>query len=169
MSFAWGDGNRFPSLLLNPLGVYPKAGPTETPIQGVSYGGQLWDARALVLKLIQSAKRSLILIDNWATAETLDLFAKKRKGVKVTILTSEHYAVHPHPHMPKIPRHNSSDFCYTTPTHEIIMHTAENQIVVYPGVATLDMLAKRGRGVKIELADLKSQIVTSTIDVREAA
>ena len=91
MSFAWGDGNRFPSLLLNPLGVYPKAGPTETPIQGVSYGGQLWDARALVLKLIQSAKRSLILIDNWATAETLDLFAKKRKGVKVTIFTSEHY------------------------------------------------------------------------------
>ena len=33
----------------------------------------------------QSAKRSLILIDNWATAETLDLFAKKHKGVKVTI------------------------------------------------------------------------------------
>ena len=55
------------------------------------YDGQLWDARALVLKLIQSAKRSLILIDNWATAETLDLFAKKRKGVKVTIFTSEHY------------------------------------------------------------------------------
>ena len=65
---------------------------TQTPpIQGVFYDGQLWDARALVLKLVASAKRSLILIDNWATAETLDLFAKKRKGVKVTIFTSEHY------------------------------------------------------------------------------
>ena len=64
---------------------------TETPLQGVFYDGQLWDARALVLKLIGSAKRSLILIDNWATAETLDLFAKKRKGVKLTIFTSEHY------------------------------------------------------------------------------
>ena len=63
----------------------------ETPIQGVFYDGQLWDARALVLKLIQSAKRSLILIDNWATPETLDLFAKKRKGVKVAVVTSEHY------------------------------------------------------------------------------
>ena len=63
----------------------------EPPLQGVFYDGQLWDARALVLKLIQSAKRSLILIDNWATPETLDLFAKKRKGVKVTIITSEHY------------------------------------------------------------------------------
>ncbi|MBQ8124676.1 MAG: ORF6N domain-containing protein [Kiritimatiellae bacterium] len=64
---------------------------TETPLQGVFYDGQLWDARVLVLKLIQSAKRSLILIDNWATPETLDFFAKKRKGVKVTIITSEHY------------------------------------------------------------------------------
>ena len=65
---------------------------TQTPpMQGVFYDGQLWDARALVLKLVSSAKRSLILIDNWATAETLDLFAKKRKGVKVTVFTSEHY------------------------------------------------------------------------------
>ena len=63
----------------------------EPPLQGVFYDGQLWDARALVLKLIQSAKRSLILIDNWTTPEVLDLFAKKRKGVKVTIFTSEHY------------------------------------------------------------------------------
>ena len=61
------------------------------PVQGVFYDGQLWDARALVLKLVAGAKRSLVLIDNWATPGTLDLFAKKRKGVKVTIFTSEHY------------------------------------------------------------------------------
>ena len=60
-------------------------------VQGVFYDGQLWDARTLVLKLIAGAKRSLLLIDNWATAATLDLFAKKRKGVKVTIITSEHF------------------------------------------------------------------------------
>ena len=52
-----------------------------SPLQGVFYDGQLWDARALVLKLVASAKRSLILIDNWATAEVLDLFAKKRECV----------------------------------------------------------------------------------------
>ena len=61
------------------------------PIQGVFYDGQLWDARALVLKLIQSAKRSLILIDNWANTEVLDLFKRKHKGVRLTIFTSEHY------------------------------------------------------------------------------
>ena len=64
---------------------------SETPLQGVFYDGQLWDARALVLKLVSSAKRSLILIDNWTTAATLDLFTKKRKGVKVTVITSEHF------------------------------------------------------------------------------
>ncbi len=63
----------------------------EPPIQGVFYDGQLWDARALVLKLVAGAKRSLVLIDNWATAATLDLFTKKRKGVKVTVFTSQHF------------------------------------------------------------------------------
>ena len=65
---------------------------TQTPpMQGVFYDGQLWDARVLVLSLISRAKRSLILIDNWATAATLDLFAKKRKGVKVTVIRSAHF------------------------------------------------------------------------------
>ena len=68
------------------------------PIQGVFYDGQLWDARALVLQLVASAKRSLILIDNWAAPETLDLLAKKGKGVKVTVFTSEHYDKKNAPH-----------------------------------------------------------------------
>jgi hypothetical protein len=49
---------------------------------------------------------------------------------------------------------------------------AKKELIVidaYPGVATLDMPAKRGRGVKIELADLRSQNVTSKVDVKEAA
>ena len=72
---------------------------TQTPpLQGVFYDGQLWDARVLVLSLAARAKRSLILIDNWATVETLDLFAKKRKGVRLTIFTSEHYDKKGDPH-----------------------------------------------------------------------
>jgi hypothetical protein len=75
----------------------------EFPSQGVFYDGQLWDARALVLKLVSGAKRSLILIDNWATVETLDLFTKKRKGIKLTIFTSEHYD------KKHVPHHKISD------------------------------------------------------------
>ena len=63
----------------------------EVPSQGVFYNGQLWDARALVLSLVSRAKRSLILIDNWANTAVLDLFTKKREGVRLTIFTSEHY------------------------------------------------------------------------------
>ena len=72
---------------------------TQTPpLQGVFYNGQLWDARALIHSLISRAKRSLILIDNWANTEVLDLFAKKRKGVRLTIFTSEHYDKKHMPH-----------------------------------------------------------------------
>jgi hypothetical protein len=77
---------------------------TETPpLQGVFYDGQLWDARSLVLKLVSGAKKSLLLIDNWATVETLDLFTKKRKGVKLTIFTSQHYD------KKHVPHHKISD------------------------------------------------------------
>ena len=49
--------------------IFTELGTLEAPLQGVFYDGQLWDARALVLKLIGSARRSLILIDNWVTNE----------------------------------------------------------------------------------------------------
>ena len=70
----------------------------ETPTQGVFYDGQLWDARVFVERLVGCAKRSLLLIDNWVTVETLDLFAKKRKGVRLSIFTSEHYDKNGVPH-----------------------------------------------------------------------
>ena len=64
---------------------------TQTPpLQGVFYDGQLWDARAFVDKLVKRARKSLLLVDNWATVETLDMLAAKQKGVAVTVVTSEH-------------------------------------------------------------------------------
>ncbi len=64
---------------------------TQTPpLQGVFYDGQLWDARAFVDRLVKSARKSLILVDNWATVETVDMLAAKQKGVSVLVVTSEH-------------------------------------------------------------------------------
>ena len=60
------------------------------PLQGVFYDGQLWDARAFVDRLVKSARKSLLLVDNWATVETLDMLASKRAGVSVLVVTSEH-------------------------------------------------------------------------------
>ena len=61
------------------------------PLRGVFYDGQIWDAFALVERLIASAKKSILLIDNWANEVTLDMLAKKRKGVSVTVVTSQHF------------------------------------------------------------------------------
>ena len=75
----------------------------ELPLQSIFFQNKFWDAKSLLIKFIRRAKKELIVID------------------------------------------------------------------AYPGVATLDMLAKRGRGVKIELADLRSQNVTAKTNVKEAA
>ena len=58
------------------------------PIQGVFYEGQLWDACSLVEKLIGRAKKEILLIDSWVGPGTLDMLAKKRKGVKVEVVSS---------------------------------------------------------------------------------
>ena len=64
---------------------------TQTPpLRGVFYDGQLWDACSLVERLIMRAKTSILLIDNWIGTSTLDMLAKKCKGVSVTVVTSEH-------------------------------------------------------------------------------
>ena len=103
---------------------------TQTPpLQGVFYDGQLWDARALVLKLIGNAKRSLILIDNWATPEVLDLFAKKRADVKVTIFTSEHFDRKHTPHH-KISDADIKTFNAQYPTRRLTKHEGVSQISI---------------------------------------
>lgn len=60
------------------------------PTEGVFYDGQIWDARVLVDKLVGCAAKTILLVDNWATVETLDMLTGKRAGVSVTIVTSEH-------------------------------------------------------------------------------
>ena len=59
------------------------------PTEGVFYDGQLWDACSLVEKLIARAKSSILLIDSWVGVGTLDMLAKKRKCVAVTLVTSQ--------------------------------------------------------------------------------
>ncbi len=61
----------------------------EPPLQGVFYEGQLWDACSLVEKLIARARKSILLIDSWVGTGTLDMLAKKHKGVIVEIVSSE--------------------------------------------------------------------------------
>ena len=57
------------------------------PTQGVFFDGQVFDAYELASKIIRSAKQSIILIDNYINETTLVHLAKKKKHVKVLLLT----------------------------------------------------------------------------------
>lgn len=58
------------------------------PDQKVFYDGQVYDAKAFATKYILSARKTILLIDNWVDVVTLDMLAKKKRGVKVEIVTS---------------------------------------------------------------------------------
>ena len=59
------------------------------PKQGIFYDGQIFDAYLFVAKLIKSAKKSILLIDNYIDETTLQLFTKRKKDVTVTIYTQK--------------------------------------------------------------------------------
>ena len=58
------------------------------PVQGVFYDGQVFDAKAFAARHVWSARKSILLIDNWVDVATLELLSKKAKGVAVEIVTS---------------------------------------------------------------------------------
>lgn len=55
--------------------------------QGIFFQGQIFDAYSFFLKLIQKAKKDIILIDGYIDLSVLDRLAKKRENVLVTIYT----------------------------------------------------------------------------------
>lgn len=57
------------------------------PNQGVFFDGQVFDAYELASKIIRSAKKRIVLIDNYIDETTLTHLSKKAKGVKVLLLT----------------------------------------------------------------------------------
>ncbi len=56
------------------------------PTQGVFFDGQVFDAYELASKIIRSAKKSIVLIDNYIDEKSLTHLAKKESGVKVVLL-----------------------------------------------------------------------------------
>jgi len=57
------------------------------PKQGVFFDGQIFDAHNFVSDLVRSAEKSIILIDNFVDDTVLTLFAKRKSGVTLKILT----------------------------------------------------------------------------------
>ena len=59
------------------------------PKQGVFYNGQIYDAYTFVSDLIKSAKKQIILIDNYVDETVLTLLDKKENGVSAVIYTQQ--------------------------------------------------------------------------------
>ena len=57
------------------------------PKQDIFYDGQIFDAYIFIADLIKSAKRSILLIDNYIDESVLQLFTKRKRAVSVKIYT----------------------------------------------------------------------------------
>ena len=57
------------------------------PKQGIFYNGQIFDAYTLIADIIRSAKKSIILIDNYVDDTVLKQLAKRDEKVTATIFT----------------------------------------------------------------------------------
>ena len=57
------------------------------PVEGVFYDGQIFDAYAFASDLIRSARKRIILIDNYIDDSVLMMLAKREEGVTADIVT----------------------------------------------------------------------------------
>ena len=59
------------------------------PVEGIFYDGQIFDAYAQIISLIKQAKRSIILIDNYISTDTLTMLSNRSASVSATIYTRQ--------------------------------------------------------------------------------
>ena len=59
----------------------------EPPLQSIFYQNKFWDAKSLLIKFIRRANKELIVIDAYPGVATLDMLAKRGRGVKIELVT----------------------------------------------------------------------------------
>jgi hypothetical protein len=59
------------------------------PVEGIFYDGQIFDAYKFASDLIKSAKKTVILIDNYIDESVLMLLSKRANEVDATIYTAQ--------------------------------------------------------------------------------
>ena len=59
------------------------------PIEGIFFAGQIFDAYEFAARLIKSARKSIVLFDNYIDESVLTLFGKREKSVSVVIYTDK--------------------------------------------------------------------------------
>ena len=59
------------------------------PVEGIFFAGQIFDAYKFVCDLVKSARKSIVLFDNYIDESVLTLFGKRGKSVSVVIYTDK--------------------------------------------------------------------------------
>lgn len=59
------------------------------PVEGVFFDGQIYDAYELACRLVKSAKKRIVLIDNYIDETVLTLLDKRAEGVTAAIYTQQ--------------------------------------------------------------------------------
>ncbi|NLO69800.1 MAG: virulence RhuM family protein [Porphyromonadaceae bacterium] len=59
------------------------------PVQGIFFDGQIFDAHKFVSDVVKSAKKSIILIDNYVDESVLHLLSKRKSSVSCKIFTNK--------------------------------------------------------------------------------
>ncbi|MEN9928976.1 MAG: hypothetical protein RLZZ231_897, partial [Bacteroidota bacterium] len=60
------------------------------PTQGIFFDGQVFDAYVFASRIMRSAEKNIVLIDNYIDESTFTHLSKKKAGVFVRILTKSH-------------------------------------------------------------------------------
>ena len=67
--------------------IFAKMSEGDIPLSQIFYQNKFWDAKSLLIKFIRRAKKELIVIDAYPGVATLDMLAKRGRGVKIELVT----------------------------------------------------------------------------------
>ena len=67
--------------------IFAKMSEGDIPLSQIFYQNKFWDAKSLLIKFIRRAKKELIVIDAYPGVATLDMLAKRGRGVSIELVT----------------------------------------------------------------------------------
>jgi hypothetical protein len=106
--------------------------------QGIFFQGQIFDAYAKFESFLSSAKKEIILIDNYVDLSILQRLAKKKKGVNVIIYTDPKTKLTAQDVQTFNVQYPTLTLNYTTRTHDRFL-IIDNSIIYHIGASLKDL------------------------------
>lgn len=120
------------------------------PNEGIFFDGQVFDAYIFVSDLIKSAKKSILLIDNYVDETVFSILSKRKNGVEATIYTSKltsQLKLDQHKHNQQYPAIELKSY---TKSHDRFL-ILDNKIVYHLGASLKDLGKKWFAFSRIEI------------------